>query len=329
MPLDLPVRRLATSVALALASTSACGVDPPDASATSPWASAGSSAGDSDTQDSTTTGDGDASSSTTGGAPGSDAVTGPVDSTTSGTGADVEPTTTAPSDPTTGGMSDEPTNCEALRVTYRDFMPMHPDFGCHMAGKGARPGLVMSALGADHKPVLDPNPPPPPKQWKGDEPQITSEQTFAEWYNTTGGVNLEIAGELALTEIEPGLWSFASSEFYPLTDQGFGNNVTPNWDGDTYPDRNGAFTTEIHTTFVYEPGQQFSFSGDDDVWIFIDGELALDLGGLHSSVKATIDLDDLGLAPGAVYSLDAFHAERCDSGSNFRIDTSIACFIPQ
>ena len=198
-----------------------------------------------------------------------------------------------------------------------------------MAGKQARPGLVQDSLGPDLKPVYNPNPPPPPKGYKGTDPQITSAASFNEWYHSADGVNMEVMGELALTEIMPGLWSFASGAFYPLTDKGLGNNVTPNWDGKTYPKLNGAFTTEIHTMFVYEQGQVFSFSGDDDVWIFVDGVLALDLGGLHPNQKGTIELDSLGLVPGDVYTLDAFHAERCDSGSNFRIDTSIACFIPQ
>jgi fibro-slime domain-containing protein len=63
--------------------------------------------------------------------------------------------------------------------------------------------------------------------------------------------------------------------------------------------------------------------------VFIDGKLALDLGGLHPPDQDTIMLDTLGLVPNNEYKLDVFHAERCESGSNFRIDTSINCFIPQ
>ena len=129
--------------------------------------------------------------------------------------------------------------------------------------------------------------------------------------------------------VQPGIWSFESDSFFPLTGLGFGNNIEPNWTGGTYPDVNGSFTTKIHTNFVYQQGQTFSFSGDDDVWVFIDGKLAMDLGGLHGPVQGAIMLDTLGLVAGQEYSLDAFHAERCDSGSNFRIDTSISCFVPQ
>jgi fibro-slime domain-containing protein len=200
-----------------------------------------------------------------------------------------------------------------------------------MWGNGARPGLVFAELGNDSKPQYNPNPPPPPPGWNGSDPQITSAESFAEWYNTIDGVNLEIAGQIVLEETEPGsgIYSFADDSFYPLTDMGFGNNVTPNWAGQVFPDRNGSFTTEIHVQFMYLPGQEFTYIGDDDVWVYIDGQLALDLGGLHGPVGGTIILDELGLIPGENYNLDVFHAERCESGSTFRIDTSISCIVPQ
>ncbi|MCY0986341.1 fibro-slime domain-containing protein [Nannocystis sp. ILAH1] len=238
-------------------------------------------------------------------------------------------TTTDTTDTTTTSTTGEPPlECGNLPVIYRDMKPLHSDFGCHMWGNGVRPTLVQPMLGGDGKPVYNPQPGPTLPGYGGSNPQITSAASFSDWYNTKDGINVEIAGELELTEIQQGIWSFESDEFFPLTGQGFGNNVTENWAGETYPNHNGSFTTEIHTNFVYEAGQTFSFSGDDDVWIFIDGKLAMDIGGLHPPAMGTIELDLLGLTVGETYSLDAFHAERCEAGSNFRIDTSINCFIP-
>lgn len=70
----------------------------------------------------------------------------------------------------------------------------------------------------------------------------------------------------------------------------------------------------------------FTFVGDDDVWVFIDRQLAVDLGGIHGSIDGSVDLD-VGLVEDKLYRLDVFHAERQTQGSNFRIDTSI-CPIP-
>ena len=74
-----------------------------------------------------------------------------------------------------------------------------------------------------------------------------------------------------------------------------------------------------------------TFTGDDDVFVFVNGKLALDLGGVHGPEAGTVDFDaqagDLGITTGNVYTLDVFHAERHTSMSNFRIETSIDCLV--
>ncbi|MGA7933297.1 MAG: fibro-slime domain-containing protein [Kovacikia sp.] len=83
------------------------------------------------------------------------------------------------------------------------------------------------------------------------------------------------------------------------------------------------FTMEAHTEFTYQRGQTFTFRGDDDLWVFINQKLVIDLGGVHAAETATVHLDTLGLTPGQTYSLDLFFAERHTTQSNFRIETSI------
>ena len=86
---------------------------------------------------------------------------------------------------------------------------------------------------------------------------------------------------------------------------------------------NYGFTMKIQATFEYVPGQYFEFLGDDDVWVFIDNRLVVDIGGQHQQVSGAVDLDTLGLQEGVNYSFHIFYAERHTVESNFMMRTSI------
>lgn len=242
-----------------------------------------------------------------------------------------------PPGPTPPG-TDEADCDNVLEVTYRDFTEDHPDFEEVFAGDEVRLTLVEPELDAEGKPVFRDSIGCP---WSQDDPRqcnpdwtptqkvIDSKASFDQWYRTVSGVNQEFQKELTLNETPPGSgnYVFETSEFFPLgPEEGFGK--TPR----NGQNRNYLFTTEIHLTFTYVAGQTFSFRGDDDLWIFINDKLALDLGSMHNPADGEIDFDaqaaELGITPNRVYRMDVFHAERHTQVSSFRIETNIGCFTP-
>jgi len=202
-----------------------------------------------------------------------------------------------------------------VTATIRDFSSVHPDFQQGVAPNET--GIVLSALGPDGKPVYN-------EATKGvtGASSITTNGTanFNQWYNDTPGVNHTFTTSLVASEMVPGsgIYSYSNSSYFPINGLGFGN------EGNF---ANFHFTTEINTQFTYTGGETFGFTGDDDVWVFINGQLAIDLGGVHGAASDTVSLDTeaaaLGLTIGGVYDLDIFHAERQTSGSNFNFTTSI------
>ncbi|MBM4377345.1 MAG: fibro-slime domain-containing protein, partial [Deltaproteobacteria bacterium] len=213
------------------------------------------------------------------------------------------------------GGSGMPVDCgDKLLATIRDFKPeTHPDFEGNF---GMTTGIVKSVLGADGKPEY---------ANAGSTAGTTGPGPFAQWYHDVPGINVTIPLTLQLTKPSPGKFVYENQEFFPIDNQGFGN----------YPgfSHNFHFTTEIHSSFTYKGGENFAFSGDDDVWVFVNKRLAVDLGGLHGPLSANIDFDaragELGIEKGKTYPLDVFHAERHTVQSNFRIETTIDCFVPE
>ena len=203
--------------------------------------------------------------------------------------------------------------CGTLRGVIRDFKIAHPDFEVVPNPDAVVPGLVNPTMPPGGKPTLATNAPA--------AGLITSPATFAEWYTDVAGTNLRFQHDFVLTEGMPGQFSYDDGAYFPIDNEGFGNEGNPH---------NFHFTTELHTTFLYAGGEVFTFRGDDDVWVFVNGKLAIDIGGVHSRSSATIDFNaqaaELGISPGHEYAIDFFHAERHVTESNFRIETTISCF---
>ncbi len=228
------------------------------------------------------------------------------------------------------GLIVSPASADTITLdgTVRDFKVDHPDMQYPDKSYGVKRGLVMDQLGADGKPVLDTS---------GDPTRgmISGADSFNQWFNDVPGVNIAIPLSITLDNGQAdkgGIYTFAVEKpdyFFPIDGRGWQDTATDK-NGNQ---RNFYFTYEIKTQFLYsDPADRdddmvFSFTGDDDVWVFINGKLAVDIGGVHGQSNDAVNLDDeaeaLGLEPGGVYDLDFFFAERHTTESNFRIETNM------
>jgi len=269
-------------------------------------------------------------------------------------------------------------NAFEIPVIYRDFIQtgsglnggiVHPDFNTF--GSGLQEGMVGAALGANGKPVYtgicEKNNRKAPCTADG----TSSKADFDLWYSddteeltvpnisgTVEGIAQRVNGAIKggmlkyvrtmtmnrLATSETYRNSTFGAELFPLNQLGW---VDANLEG-LSANRNFGFTSEVRAWFEYKGDEKLTFAGDDDVWVFINGRLAMDLGGVHGKIARTIVLDKasgnakcytdeaattpcatpsrtLGLVVGNVYEMALFHAERHTSQSNF--DLTLTGFV--
>jgi fibro-slime domain-containing protein len=133
---------------------------------------------------------------------------------------------------------------------------------------------------------------------------------------------------MTLNSISTNVYQFSSVAFYPLDGLGWNAGPNPQTDHDCNDNlaHNFSFTSELHDPFTYSASAAptFTFTGDDDVWAFINGQLAVDLGGVHGAATGSDTLDattaaKLGLVDQGMYSIDLFQAERHTCGSDYTL----------
>ena len=188
------------------------------------------------------------------------------------------------------------------------------------------PTIVTNALGVDNKPVY--------ASATGTTLTTHGKAAFDLWFNDTSGTNIPVNYPLPLTQNADGSSVYDSNQsgqLYVANDPSQGRGFFPIDDGTPYATmfgnqgkpHNYSFTMEIHTVFTYQGGEYFNFRGDDDVFVYVNGALVINLGGVHRPEAAQVNVDSLGLTQGKSYPLDFFSAERHVTGSNILFQTTL------
>ena len=257
----------------------------------------------------------------------------------------------------------------------------HPDFGTYCCDDSLQKGkgVVRSTLDTNHKPVWAGPTQDPIAEADAKQLGFTGKKEFDQWYRDVSGVNMTYYESLTLLQNATSKTTYAMNSdtdqpwldlcgFFPLDDlskpkidQNNGlpvtytetrNNITLTCHaynglgfGSDWANHNFSFTTELRYWFQYQGTEQLKFTGDDDVWVFINGTMAVEMPGIHNRAVGTVILDasngtaqvgygeppssyttvDLKMTIGSVYEVVVLQAERWCCGSNYML--TLANFI--
>lgn len=215
-----------------------------------------------------------------------------------------------------------------VNVTVRDFRSVHPDFD-NSGISGVVTGMVQNSLDAQGKPVY--------ALGGGNNNaggQVQSAASFGSWYRDCNAATPTLTCVQSYVvpitaEVNPAtlVLTYNNSSFFPIDSLGGPRDVSNA--------HNYHFTSELELVLRYQGSKadgngannKFSFTGDDDVWVFINGKLVMDLGGIHGATGGGFDLDllagGLGIQDGDFYNFKLFHAERHTTESTLNITSTL------
>jgi len=143
---------------------------------------------------------------------------------------------------------------------------------------------------------------------------VRSPESFYTWFHDSIYTK-HVDYAIPLVQQNDGTYSHINNSFFIIDGMGWKDNCLGH---------NFAFCFEAHTRFGYHGDEIFNFAGDDDVWVYINDQLVIDLGGLHSQRSKSITLNTIpGLRIGENYRLDFFYCERHTDASTMQMTTSL------
>ncbi|MBO7583547.1 MAG: hypothetical protein J6T20_07125 [Treponema sp.] len=143
---------------------------------------------------------------------------------------------------------------------------------------------------------------------------ITSADSFAQWFITSEDINREVRTSISFIsdDSDSMQYKYENRGFYPVDNKGFG-------DSEGYDTFWHNFNFTVESTFYLlckkDTPITISCESDDDLWLFINGKLAIDQGGRHGYYTETITFtaEDYNSNAGDYLEVKLFKADRGSS----------------